>query len=298
MIYDVPTRWMSAYDMMERAVYLRKAISTFVDSQNLQQFNLSTQEWDQVEYLLDLLLPIKRCNDRIEGTTRVGIDKVFWIYETLFNELDRLDDILEASKSADVRWIEALQPALGAMREKLAKYYRGTGKSFVYADAVIFNPRSKLELFKQSSWEDGDLEKYRDQCRKRYIEDYEELEHIVTPMSANKRSHDAMEDDDFDQMLSSLTAKIKDNEYDQYVDTPPLRDGDTLDVWRTYTKTSFPRLGRQVRVTLAVPATGAGVERRFSESGKVATKLRARMQPETVCDIMMRKDYLKRQNKP
>ena len=115
MIYDVPTRWMSTYDMMERAVYLRKAISTFVDSQNLQQFNLSTQEWDQVEYLLDLLLPIKRCNDRIEGTTRVGIDKVFWIYETLFNELDRLDDILEASKSADARWIEALQPALGAM---------------------------------------------------------------------------------------------------------------------------------------------------------------------------------------
>ena len=62
-------------------------------------------------------------------------------------------------------------------------------------------------------------------------------------------------------------------------------------------KTSFPRLGLIVHDTLAISATGAGVERQFSRSGKVETKLRARIHPETTCDTMMYKDYLARRNK-
>ena len=49
-----------------------------------------------------------------------------------------------------------------------------------------------------------------------------------------------------------------------------------------------------VRDILAVPATGAGVERQFSKSGKVETTYRARINPITTSDIMIYKDYLKR----
>jgi hypothetical protein len=78
-------------------------------------------------------------------------------------------------------------------------------------------------------------------------------------------------------MLSSLPSDpAGDNEYDQYSNTPRLvvQVGTrALDTWRTLAETSFPRLGLMVRSTLAVPATGAGVERQFSRSGKVETKL-------------------------
>ena len=52
-----------------------------------------------------------------------------------------------------------------------------------------------------------------------------------------------------------------------------------------------------VRDILAVPATGAGVERQFSKSGKFETKLRARIGPVTTCESMMYKDMLVRKNR-
>ena len=65
MIYDVPTRWMSAYDMCERAVYLQKAIEMYVDTNYFKDLKLSKKEWDKIEYLVELLLPFKWCNQRM-----------------------------------------------------------------------------------------------------------------------------------------------------------------------------------------------------------------------------------------
>ena len=50
-----------------------------------------------------------------------------------------------------------------------------------------------------------------------------------------------------------------------------------------------------VRDILAVPETGAGVERQFSKSGKVETKLRAWIDSVTTCE--MYKDMLVRKNR-
>ena len=50
-----------------------------------------------------------------------------------------------------------------------------------------------------------------------------------------------------------------------------------------------------VHDTLAIPATGAGVEREFSKSGKVATYAWSRLNHQTVTEIMMFKNFLVRQ---
>ena len=47
----------------------------------------------------------------------------------------------------------------------------------------------------------------------------------------------------------------------------------------------------------AVPATGAGVEREFSKSGRVATSLRSRLSSKTITNIMLYKNYLEREHK-
>jgi hypothetical protein len=49
-----------------------------------------------------------------------------------------------------------------------------------------------------------------------------------------------------------------------------------------------------VRDTLAVPATGAGVERQFNSSGRIMTSLRRRLSPDTIKEIMMYKNHLAR----
>ena len=107
-----------------------------------------------------------------------------------------------------------------------------------------------------------------------------------------------MKNDDFEQMINFLPLNMNVNEYDAYIKAPRiLQKGNVLDIWRIWAKTTYPHLATMVRDILAVPATGAGVERQFNKSGKVETKLRARIDPVTTCESMMYKDMLVRKNR-
>jgi len=290
--------------MCERAVYLRKAIDMYVKQQYFFQLEISQQEWKRVEFLLDILEPFKRCNDRMEGTKRPGIEKVFWIYETLFNELDRLAEVMDQADTKEAEWIKELQPAFGAMRAKLTKYYTGTSKPSVYGDGMILDPRLKLYLTTQPQWsggQDGEYSGagYSAACRNRYLEKYEKVTpQSQPPTSSRKRPHSSIDDDDFEQMVNSLPFDANINEYDAYINSPRIVEkGNVLDIWRTSTGTSYPHLGLMVRDVFPVPATGAGVERQFSKSGKVETKLRAQIDPVTTCESMMYMDMLVRKKR-
>ena len=57
----------------------------------------------------------------------------------------------------------------------------------------------------------------------------------------------------------------------------------------------YPNLIKIVRGTLAVLVTGAGVEREFSKSRRVVNWTRSRLNPGTIKDVMMYKNYLARQ---
>lgn len=60
MIRDSPTRWNSAFKMLSRAVYLRKAIEQFIESDpKLYRFRLSKSEWEQAEFLLNIFIAIQ-----------------------------------------------------------------------------------------------------------------------------------------------------------------------------------------------------------------------------------------------
>ena len=51
------------------------------------------------------------------------------------------------------------------------------------------------------------------------------------------------------------------------------------------------------REVFRVPGTGTGVERQFSRSGKVKTKLRAHLDPVTTVETMIYVDMLKRKKR-
>ena len=76
--------------------------------------------------------------------------------------------------------MKALASALDALWDKLRKYYSLTEISFVYPNAIIFNPHGKLELFKQPNWDDYgadyNAESYSHRCRSKFVQDYENNE--------------------------------------------------------------------------------------------------------------------------
>ena len=59
------------------------------------------------------------------------------------------------------------------MTAKLRKYYTEIDKSFVYSNSVILEPRGKLVLFKQKTFDAHYAKTYSDACREHYIMHYE-----------------------------------------------------------------------------------------------------------------------------
>ena len=164
-----------------------------------------------------------------------------------------------------------------------------TNAPFVYPNAVIFEPRGKLGFFEKSNFSNYGAEftpdAYSRRCRERFIKHYERVFqqppsiNAPSPTIPTKRSH-------------SEIASTSKNEYDRYIKSqesqqpiPPLQ------WWKQY-GSEYPILSLMVRDTLAVPATGAGVERQFSRSGRVITPLRHCLQHDTVHEIMMYKNHL------
>ena len=290
--------------MCERSIYLRKAIDTYVSKQNFAHLEISQQEWKRVEFLLDILEPFKRCNDRMEATKGPGIEKVFWIYESLYNEIDRLMEGMDTTVGRDSEWVKELLPAFRLMRTKLTKYYDKTALPTVYGDGMILDPRLKLYLMKQPNWSGGKREQfstsgYSTSCRKRYCERYEKIASpLLPPTTSRKCSYGEIDDDDFEQMVNSLPTDRNTNEYDTFINAPRITDErQLLDIWKISLGPTLPHLGLMAREVFAVPATGAGVERQFRWSGKVETKLRARLDPVTTAETMMYVDMLKRKNR-
>src|SRR5579859_6226027 len=85
------------------------------------------------------------------------------------------------------------------------------------------------------------------------------------------------------------------NEFDRYLAMPPPSDPYcTVLEWWKQNQFQLPHLALMARNVFAVPATGAGIERRFSQSGQVTTWSRFLLKPKTVSDLMKYKDYLVR----
>jgi hypothetical protein len=210
---------------------------------------------------------------------------------------------------ADKSWIQEIHVGVDQLSAKLQKYYRDTDMPFVYPDSCILEPRGKLILFKQPRFGGGSegqyIEKYRSECRQRYVQDYEPLE--LNTVNPRKRPHEESSDDDDDddnpfQYRSFLHQQVQgstsENEFDRYLLTPPPdKKVKTLDYWHDHSH-DFPHLNVMVRDTFAVPATGAGVERMFSKSGRVATWTVARLHSMTIVETILYKEFLGRLGHP
>jgi len=198
-------------------------------------------------------------------------------------------------------WLQALAPALNAIRDKLRKYYSASDLLFVYPNSIIFQPRAKLSLFKQASWSgygsSYDAESYSRRCRNKFMQEYENEFTFPSSSPTRKRPHSAIDndnDDEYEQALQLLDSTAHANEYDRYISSPRVDYKIAILEWWRQNEGNYPQLSRMVRDTLAVPATGAGVERQFSRSGRIITPLRCRLNPETVYEIMMYKNHLTR----
>jgi len=296
-LLDAATRWGSTHRMLERVLYLREAVRRFTfDRDDCEQFIFTEAEWNLLELICGFLWPFRWATEALESTEKPELDRVFWIYNKLFSQIEAFQRTLTAREARAEPWAAELRVALDKMHQHLSKYY-GKADQSVYTDSMILHPRIKLKLFDTPDWNDGDAERYRKICRDNYNANYANLTQpdIGTPYNglSHKRKAKVVEDE-YDQYLhDKLSTSISGHELDMYLREQTSNIKCALEYWRCHHQ-KYPHLAMMARDVLAVPPSGAGVEREFSIAGRVATWQRNRLHANTVTSLMIYKNYLKR----
>jgi hypothetical protein len=171
--FNVTVRWNSTYQMLEKAIYLCEALDIFVGlhMDDLFEHRLSDQEWGIVEQLFMILMAIQRCTNSFESNSHSSdVDYVFFGYDVMFTHLKDVDATLHWSRSPTVSFLQTeISKVLTVLR---FNYNKTTTMLFIYADAMILNPRVKLCIFNIDSWSDKNPEFYKTCCFRRFTEEY------------------------------------------------------------------------------------------------------------------------------
>jgi len=280
--YSVPTPWNSVYNMVGRAVELRKAIGIYISAdssknQRLTKFLLSDYEWDQMEAVLTILHPFSKVSVKMQETARPKLERIFWVYKGLFDNIDDTLDSLDNGRLSSKPWSVDFSRGLDAMCDKLFEYYDKMVHPFAYSDAVLLDPKVKTVLFKHETFQKDGWEKvYLDGIKERYESYARRYPLPVEKSIPSKRPRidvDLDDDDEYTKVVQQLSAEHKNkSEVERYLTSPQDPQTDTpILVWWRDNQHTYPRLAHMARDIYAVPATGAGVEREFSKSGRVAS---------------------------
>ena len=182
--------------MLVRAVRLQDAISKFCNEYRPAQcFTLSSEEWKQVKYLIDILRPFNFFTQTVGKTKGITLPYVLSIYDELFERLTESRRRLTI-KALSCSWVKALINGINAAEAKLDVYYNKTYSNLgsIYGIGAILNPKLKLEAFNQKfCWLDFSARnwtfEFEDQLRalfrQGYIDKSNNSEHLRIVREAN-----------------------------------------------------------------------------------------------------------------
>ncbi|EAU89851.2 hypothetical protein CC1G_07003 [Coprinopsis cinerea okayama7 len=153
MVRDVPTRWNSTAELLDRALELRAALDRLClmpehnrsRGARLKQYRLSPDEWKVLEQLAPLLDGILYATKEVSKSSIPLIHEVIPFIDSLTSMFDEFIDNTErhpAVRHAALRGLKMLN-----------KYYSKTDKSIVYRIAMILHPGYKTNYFMTAKWE-------------------------------------------------------------------------------------------------------------------------------------------------
>jgi hypothetical protein len=137
--------------MLIRALKLRTALSKYHDRHEAEYLRLSSIEWSQVEYLIDLIKIFCLFIKMIEQIRHFTLHQIFEIYDKLFDHLDRARTKLLLKK---LSWKRELLKSLTAADDKLRKHYVRIQDtlSYLYDKIALLSSIKKDTIFQNSNW--------------------------------------------------------------------------------------------------------------------------------------------------
>ena len=264
-VCDVKTRWNSTMEMLNWAIDYKKPISLTCSIENsLKEFNISDNEWSNLEKLLKYLKPFKTLTDLFSGEKYPTISTVVIGINLLLDKIDCWITTLNENVIFDNK----IKDCLIAARNKILKHYNRT--NWMYCVSLISDPRHKLETFDRTSW-GKELKNRSLQTFHQVFKNYENGSLVVV-------SEEASSNDEFDLNMSSLFKKRDlSNEFESYLLESRADEHQDILMWWKERERVFPRMSTMARDFFCIQASSVSIERQFSKAGLVLTKNRNRI---------------------
>jgi len=148
LLYNVKTRWNSTLNMLERSVWLQEFTKDWL--QTYAEFTplwSTPEEWRQIEYILEVLQPIRFWTLWMSKTRGITIHRVFQVYQDIFDHLEMQIFKLEQKR---MQWKVDIRESLVKAKLQAASYYGKTESSrgLLFGIGTCLNPYCKLNLFR------------------------------------------------------------------------------------------------------------------------------------------------------
>ena len=284
-ILDVPTRWNSTAEMLDRALKLKSALvafcSIFDSGKKASEAPLSMppDSWNNFERLLEYLVPFRKATLRICGDIHPSLSLVVPLYNVL---MDHLKAWMEKTDPQ-----EPLHRSTVTATAKITEYYNLT--SDCYTISTVLDPRFGLEYYKRDKDTASDS--------------FEEVFNIVNAVylrfyCPSDESIDNFVDEETDDFLFTRSYKNDSpkTEFQNYctdrVRNIGSKNEDVLLWWKSNAK-AYPNLSRMARDYLAIPATSTSSERLFSGGKHLISITRECLSPSTIQACQCLKSWLK-----
>jgi hypothetical protein len=160
------------------------------------------------------------------------------------------------------------------MLEKLLEYEKLLKNDYSIL-ATIFDPRFKLDYFKDKSEYDHSMQLF-----KTHYENCIQKLSIQTVMNVEKKSFK-------DKIFKRQKINSEEDEIETYFNSPKeYNEVDPIYFWKNNSNV-YPVLSKIAFDFLVIPATSVPSEQIFSKSGSLITKLRNRLDKSTVQSVML-----------
>jgi hypothetical protein len=280
LILDVKTRWSSTFFMIERALELRKPLDDFAGMErDLRVYRLADEEWTLLETIRGLLQVFKRETDNLCGSTYPTFTTAIPAYNCI---MDDLEDFLDAHSTS-----RALVAAAEAAKAKIEKYY-AMGDAAVYPVATILDPRFKLEYHRGHDWEPKWIALAKDTVE-RVLSEYP----MPAAQNAPADGHVEPESAVAMRLMAKRQCTVPPDELQDYLTSRLAGVAGSVLLWWKANCLAYPRLAEVARDYLAIPATGAPVERVFSGGADLVSPKRGCLAADTIRASLCLKSWLR-----
>ncbi|RVX04747.1 putative AC transposase [Vitis vinifera] len=300
---DCKTRWNSTYLMLSIAITYKDVFPRLKQREKYYMVVPTEEEWNMAKEICGRLKLFYNITELFSGrnypTANTFFIKVCEIKEALYDWLICSNDVVKTMASS--------------MLQKFDKYWSGC--HIVMAIAAIFDPRYKIKILEfyfplmYGSEASNEIEKIRGMCYE-LLSEYQSKSNLgqktssygtssgSTLLELNYDEQDPLSK--FDLFVhSTIGESHTKSELDYYLEESILPRNSNFDVlswWKT-NGIKYPTLQMIVRDIYAIPVSTVASESAFSTGGRVVSKHRSRLHPDTLEALMCAQSWLWKEKK-